>query len=111
MCIPTAFCSYNGQALDRKTPLLRSMDAIKIQVREFLRLFDLDADEIVVNVGAEQEFFLIPKDDYKAREDLVMCGRTLFGNKPCKGQELEEHYFGCIRPTVSDYMKELDEEL
>lgn len=111
LCIPTAFCSYTGHALDKKTPLLRSMDALKIQVNKFLKIFDIDAKDIVVNVGAEQEFFLIPEDDYKAREDLVMCGRTLFGNKPCKGQELEEHYYGCIRPTVSNYMKDLDDEL
>lgn len=111
LCIPTAFCSYNGQALDKKTPLLRSMDAIKNEIKTFMKFFDIDAKNIVVNVGAEQELFLIPKDDYKAREDLVMCGRTLFGNKPAKGQELEEHYYGCLRPTVSNYMKELDDEL
>ena len=97
LCIPTAFCSYNGQALDKKTPLLRSMDALKIQLTLFMNHFGEKTKDIVVNVGAEQELFLIPKQDYKAREDLVMCGRTLFGNRPVKGQELEEHYYGCLR--------------
>lgn len=111
LCIPTAFCSYNGQALDKKTPLLRSMDAIKAQLTVFMNYFGVKTKDIVVNVGAEQELFLIPKKDYEAREDLIMCGRTLFGNKPVKGQELEEHYYGCLRPTVSNYYKELDDEL
>ena len=111
LCIPTAFCSYNGQALDKKTPLLRSMDAIKAQLVLFMSYFGVQTKDVVVNVGAEQELFLIPKSDYKAREDLIMCGRTLFGNKPVKGQDLEEHYYGCLRPTVSNYMKELDDEL
>lgn len=111
LCIPTAFCSYNGAALDKKTPLLRSMDSLKKEVEQFAKLFDLDFKHFSVNVGIEQEFFLIPKKDYEAREDLVMCGRTLFGNDPVKGQELEEHYYGCLRPTVSKFMKALDNEL
>lgn len=111
LCIPTAFCSYNGQSLDKKTPLLRSMEAIKKEIQEFVSFFGDEFHDVVVNVGAEQEFFLIPKEDYEAREDLVMCGRTLFGNSPVKGQELDEHYYGCLRPVVSDFMKELDDEL
>ncbi|MDO5328561.1 MAG: glutamine synthetase III [Coriobacteriia bacterium] len=111
LCIPTAFCSYNGDALDKKTPLLRSQDALKTQVTRFMMLFDNTPERVIVNIGAEQEFFLIPEDTYAQREDLVMCGRTLFGNKPAKGQELEEHYFGSIRPTVNNYLKLVDEEL
>lgn len=111
LCIPTAFCSYNGDALDKKTPLLRSMDALKTQVTRFLMLFGDAPNKVDVNVGAEQEFFLIPEQEYAKREDLVMCGRTLFGNQPVKGQELEEHYFGSIRPSVNNYMKKLDDEL
>ena len=110
LCIPTAFCSYNGYALDKKTPLLRSMDALKKELQNFCSFFDMNATDIVINVGAEQEFFLIPEDDYAEREDLVMCGHTLFGNAPCKGQELEEHYFGSIRPTVNEFLKDLDDE-
>ena len=87
------------------------MDAIQNEVETFIKFFGLKSKNVVVNVGAEQEFFLIPKKYYKAREDLVMCGRTLFGNSPVKGQELEEHYYGCLRPTVSAFMKELDDEL
>ena len=87
------------------------MDAIKVQLILFMNHFGVQTKDIVVNVGAEQELFLIPKQAYKAREDLVMCGRTLFGNRPVKGQELEEHYYGCLRPTVSNYMKSLDDEL
>ena len=87
------------------------MDAIKKEVKTFMSFFDSKAKDVVVNIGAEQEFFLIPKSYYKLREDLVMCGRTLFGNSPVKGQELEEHYYGCLRPTVSKYMKDLDNEL
>ena len=112
LCIPTAFCSYTGEALDKKTPLLRSMHAIKEQTRRVLDVLGENSGErIMVTVGAEQEFFLIPERDYAAREDLVMTGRTLFGSAPCKGQELEEHYFGSIRPTVNEFMKELDNEL
>ena len=112
LCIPTAFCSYTGEALDKKTPLLRSMKAIETQARRVLELFgEEDADRVVTNVGAEQEYFLISEKDYERRMDLMLTGRTLFGYSPCKGQELEEHYFGAIRPTVSAYMKELDDEL
>ena len=112
LCIPTAFCSYTGEALDKKTPLLRSMHAIEEQTRRVLDVMGENSGErIMVTVGAEQEFFLIPERDYAAREDLVMTGRTLFGSAPCKGQELEEHYFGSIRPTVNEFMKELDNEL
>ena len=112
LCIPTAFCSYTGEALDKKTPLLRSMHALEEQTRRVLDVLGENSGErIMVTVGAEQEFFLIPERDYAAREDLVMTGRTLFGSAPCKGQELEEHYFGSIRPTVNEFMKELDNEL
>ena len=112
LCIPTAFCSYTGEALDKKTPLLRSMKAIETQARRVLELFgEKDAGRVVTNVGAEQEYFLISEKDYERRMDLMLTGRTLFGYSPCKGQELEEHYFGAIRPTVSAYMKELDDEL
>ena len=112
LCIPTAFCSYTGEALDKKTPLLRSMHAIEEQTRRVLDVLGENSGErIMVTVGAEQVFFLIPERDYAAREDLVMTGRTLFGSAPCKDQELEEHYFGSIRPTVNEFMKELDNEL
>ena len=112
LCIPTAFCSYTGEALDKKTPRLRSMKAIETQARRVLELFgEEDAGRVVTNVGAEQEYFLISEKDYERRMDLMLTGRTLFGYSPCKGQELEEHYFGAIRPTVSAYMKELDDEL
>ena len=112
LCIPTAFCSYTGEALDKKTPLLRSMKAIETQARRVLELFgEEDAGRVVANVGAEQEYFLISEKDYERRMDLMLTGRTLFGYSPCKGQELEEHYFGAILPTVSAYMKELDDEL
>ena len=112
LCIPTAFCSYTGEALDKKTPLLRSMKAIETQARRVLELFgEENAGRVVTNVGAEQEYFLISEKDYERRMDLMLTGRTLFGYSPCKGQELEEHYFGAIRPTVSAYMKELDDEL
>ena len=111
LCIPTAFCSYTGEALDKKTPLLRSMHAIDEQAKRVLSLFGETPQRVMTTVGNEQEFFLIPEDDYARREDLVLTGRTLFGAPPCKGQELEEHYFGAIRPTVNEFMKELDEEL
>ena len=111
LCIPTAFCSYTGEALDKKTPLLRSMAAIEEQANRVLALFGEPKRRVVATVGSEQEFFLIPEDEYARREDLVLTGRTLFGWSPCKGQELEEHYFGAIRPTVNEFMKELDEEL
>ena len=111
LCIPTAFCSYTGEALDKKTPLLRSMTALDIQAKRVLALFGKHPKKVVPNVGDEQEYFLIKKDAYRRRRDLVICGRTLFGAAPAKGQELEEHYFGAIRPTVSAYMKDLDNEL
>ncbi len=111
LCIPTAFCSYTGEALDKKTPLLRSMSAIDVQANRVLELFGEPHQRVVTTVGSEQEFFLIPEKEYERREDLVLTGRTLFGYAPCKGQELEEHYFGAIRPTVNEFMKELDDEL
>jgi glutamine synthetase len=111
LCIPTAFCSYNGEALDKKTPLLRSMKAVEAQALRVLELFGEDFSRVVTTVGAEQEYFLISEKDYEKRLDLELCGRTLFGYSPCKGQELEEHYFGAIRPTVNKFMKELDDEL
>ena len=111
LCIPTAFCSYTGEALDKKTPLLRSMQAISDQACKVLHLFGKDVERVATTVGPEQEYFLIKKEDYLKRLDLVLCGRTLFGSAPSKGQELEEHYFGTIRPIVSGFMKELDEEL
>ena len=111
LCIPTAFCSYTGEALDKKTPLLRSMQAISDQACKVLKLFGKDVDRVATTVGPEQEYFLIRKEDYKKRLDIVLTGRTLFGSAPSKGQELEEHYFGVIRPVVSDFMKELDNEL
>ncbi len=111
LCIPTAFCSYNGEALDKKTPLLRSMRAVHEQANRVLTLFGEPHQRVVATVGAEQEYFLISEDDYKKRLDLMLTGRTLFGYAPCKGQELEDHYFGAIRPTVNNFMKELDDEL
>ncbi len=111
LCIPTAFCSYTGEALDKKTPLLRSMDAVSNQACRVLKLFGINVPRVSSTVGAEQEYFLVDKEDYKARRDLILTGRTLFGCPPAKGQEMEEHYFGVIRPTVSEYMKEVDEEL
>ncbi len=110
--VPTAFCSYGGEALDKKTPLLRSMDAFNKQALRILRLFGNDkAKKVTPSVGAEQEYFLIDQSVYEARLDLVHCGRTLFGARPSKGQELEDHYYGAIKSRVSAYMKELDEEL
>ncbi len=111
LCIPTAFCSYTGEALDKKTPLLRSMQAISDQACKVLHLFGKDVPRVATTVGPEQEYFLIRKEDYEKRLDLVLTGRTLFGSAPSKGQELEEHYFGTLRPVVSEFMKELDEEL
>ena len=112
LCIPTAFCSYGGEALDKKTPLLRSMDALSRQALRVLRLFgNEDARRVVPSVGPEQEYFLIDKEMYKKRRDLVCTGRTLFGARPPKGQELDDHYFGSIKPRVEAYMKDLDEEL
>jgi len=112
LCIPTAFCSYSGDALDKKTPLLRSMEAIDKQALRVLKLFgNTAAKRVITTVGPEQEYFLIDKDMFLARPDLIYTGRTLFGARPPKGQELEDHYFGCIKPRVSSFMKELDEEL
>ena len=111
LCIPTAFVSYTGEALDKKTPLLRSMNALSNQAIRILKLFGKDVDYVSTTVGPEQEYFLIKKEDYEARQDLILTGRTLFGAPSAKGQELEEHYFGVIRPEVSAFMKELDDEL
>ena len=111
LCIPTAFISYTGEALDKKTPLLRSQVALANQAKRVLKLFGKDAKSVITTVGPEQEYFLIKEEDYQKRPDLILTGRTLFGAAPAKGQELEEHYFGAIRPTVSSYMKDLDDEL
>ena len=112
LCIPTAFCSYGGEALDKKTPLLRSMEALSKQAVRVLKLFGHDSVMAVKStVGPEQEYFLIPKEYYDKRKDLIYTGRTLFGAKPPKGQELDDHYFGVIKPRVSEFMKDLNEEL
>lgn len=111
LCIPTAFCSYTGEVLDKKTPLLRSMDAISRQACRVLRLFGKDVKRVTTTVGPEQEYFLINKEDYARRPDLILTGRTLFGAPAPKGQELETHYFGTIRPRVKAFMEELDDEL
>ena len=112
LCIPTIFCSYSGNTLDKKTPLLRSMHALDQQCIRILRLFgNNEAQHVIPQVGAEQEYFLIDKGDYRRREDLRLCGRTLFGAKPPKGQELDDHYYGAIKPRVAAFMHELDVEL
>ena len=112
LCIPTAFCSYGGEALDKKTPLLRSMEALNKQAMRILKLFGhTDVKRVVTNVGPEQEYFLVDRDMYLKRKDLIYTGRTLFGAKPPKGQELDDHYFGAIKPRVKAFMEELDEEL
>ena len=112
LCIPTIFCSYGGQALDKKTPLLRSLDEMSRQAVRIMRLFgDTEVKKVTCQVGPEQEYFLIDKKVYEQREDLILTGRTLFGARPPKGQELDDHYFGTIKPRVSAYMAELDEEL
>lgn len=111
LCIPTAFCSYNGHALDKKTPLLRSMEAVSKQAVRLLRLFGRKTEKVLSSVGPEQEYFLIDKDAYLKRRDLIFTGRTLFGARPPKGQELEDHYFGAIKPRVAAFMRDLDEEL
>lgn len=112
LCIPTAFCSYNGEALDKKTPLLRSMEALDKQAMRVLRaLGNTTTKKVITTVGPEQEYFLIDKNAYNARKDIMLTGRTLFGAKPSKGQELEDHYFGTLKQRISDFMKELDEEL
>ncbi|HOQ36822.1 MAG TPA: glutamine synthetase III [Acetivibrio sp.] len=112
LCIPTVFYSYGGQVLDKKTPLLRSMDALNKQALRIMKLFGhTDVNRIITTVGPEQEYFLVDKSLFEKRKDLIFCGRTLFGAKPPKGQELEDHYFSTIKPRVSAFMKELDEEL
>ena len=112
LCIPTAFCSYGGEALDKKTPLLRSMEALNKQALRVLKLFgNDDVKHVTTSVGPEQEYFLIDKGMYDKRKDLIFTGRTLFGAKPPKGQELDDHYFGTIKPRVAAYMEELNEEL
>ena len=111
LCIPSVFCSYGGEALDKKTPLLRSTEALNEQAMRILKLFGTEANSVLPNCGPEQEYFLVDKELFNKREDLVVCGRTLFGAKPPKGQELEDHYFGAIKPRISVFMKELDEEL
>ena len=112
LCIPTAFCSYNGEALDKKTPLLRSAEALSRQALRALRLFgNQEVQKVIPTLGAEQEYFLIDRELFERRQDLVLCGRTLFGARPPKGQEMEDHYYGSIKPRVSAFMKELDEQL
>lgn len=112
LCIPTVFCSYGGEVLDKKTPLLRSMDVMNVQALRILRLFgNNDVTRVTTTVGPEQEYFLVDKELYKKRKDLRFTGRTLFGAKPPKGQELDDHYFGAIRPRVTEFMADLDEEL
>lgn len=111
LCIPTAFCSYGGEALDKKTPLLISMEAINKQAVRLLSLLGKPVKKVIVNVGAEQEYFLIPRELYKKRKDLILCGRTLLGAKPPKSQELDDHYFGSIKSKIAAYMEELNREL
>ena len=111
LCIPTAFCSYNGEALDKKTPLLRSMEAINKSVLRILKMFGSDATRVTANVGPEQEYFLVDREMYAKREDLILAGRSLYGAPAPKGQELEDHYFGTIKTRVQAYMKDLDEQL
>lgn len=111
LCIPTAFCSYGGEALDKKTPLLRSMEALNKQALRILKLFGTGAKYVHTSVGPEQEYFLVPKEMFEKRKDLIYTGRTLFGAKPPKGQEMDDHYFGVIKPRVEAYMTELNEEL
>ncbi len=111
LCIPTAFISYTGEALDKRTPLLRSEAALEKQAKRVLSLFGREPRRVITTIGPEQEYFLITEADYEARPDLILTGRTLFGAAPAKGQELEEHYFGAIRPSVNAFMKELDDEL
>ena len=112
LCIPTAFCSYCGDALDKKTPLLRSMDAINKQALRIVRLFGYkDVKRVNTTVGPEQEYFLVDKKMYDLRPDLIFCGRTLIGTMPPKGQEMDDHYFGVIKPRVAAFMRDLDNEL
>ena len=112
LCIPTAFCSYGGEALDKKTPLLRSMEALNRQAMRILKLFgNEDVSCVRTSVGPEQEYFLVDREMYNKRKDLIYTGRTLFGAKPPKGQEMDDHYFGVIKPRVAAYMADLNEEL
>ena len=112
LCVPTAFCSYTGEALDKKTPLLRSMEAVSQQALRIVRLFgNTEATKVVASVGPEQEYFLVDREKYLQREDLIFAGRTLFGAPAPKGQELEDHYFGAIRERIGAYMKDLNVEL
>ena len=112
LCIPTAFCSFTGDALDMKTPLLRSMEALSDQAVRILRLFgNNEVTHVSPSVGPEQEYFLIDKTKYLKRDDLIFSGRTLFGAMPPKGQEMEDHYFGCIKERVASFMRELNIEL
>ena len=111
LCIPTAFCSYNGEALDKKTPLLRSMESLNEQALRILKLFGNDAKHVTTTMGPEQEYFLIDEKLYQKRKDLKMCGRTLFGARPVKGQEMDDQYFAAIKPRVIKYMEELNTEL
>ena len=111
LCIPTAFCSYSGEVLDKKTPLLRSMEALSAEAVKILRLFGKDVKRVITTVGPEQEYFLIDKKDYVRRKDLIYTGRTLLGARAPKGQEMEDHYFGALKTRVSEYMQDLDNEL
>ena len=111
LCIPTAFCSYSGEALDKKTPLLRSMQAVNRQAKRILKLFGTEAKYVKTCVGPEQEYFLIDKEVFSKRPDLKYTGRTLFGALPPKGQEMDDHYFGVIKPRVSEFMRDLNNEL
>ena len=112
LCIPTAFCSYTGEALDKKTPLLRSMEAVNNESLRLLKAIgEKDVKHVYTTVGDEQEYFLVSKEDFAASKDLRFTGRTLFGARPPKGQDLEDHYFGPVNPIVSEYMRDLDEEL
>ena len=112
LCIPSVFYSYSGEVLDKKTPLLKSIEAINKQSLRILKLFgNEEVKNTYTTVGAEQEYFLIDKHDYDKRKDLILCGRTLFGARPIKGQELEDHYYGALKPRVSEFMKDLDIQL
>ena len=111
LCIPTAFCSYSGEALDKKTPLLRSMQALNRQAKRILKLFGKDVKNVRTSVGPEQEYFLIDREMFEKRPDLVYTGRTLFGAMPPKGQELDDHYFGVIKPRVTEFMEDPINEL
>ena len=111
LCIPTAFCAFGGEALDKKTPLLRSMQALDVQGRRILKLFGTEVGRVFPSVGAEQEYFIVDREKYNHRKDLIYTGRTLIGARPPKGQELDDHYFGSFKLRIAAYMQELDEEL